>query len=146
MLTLAQETAGSLVQLAPARSDVPLYTIGDERANIGKFVLAALAQPEVVLPGRCLHVAIEETSMAGLLAAWTEVTGKKVVNVQTTLESYNALWPGWGRVEGLMLQLYDEFRYVPWLANGEKMVMPSDLGLKIENMTGVVEALRKTEA
>lgn len=83
--------------------------------------------------------------MAALLETWSEVTGKKVRYVQTTLQSYDALWPSWGEVEGLMLQFYDQFRYVPWLPDGEKMVMATDLGLNVGDMVGVAEALRQTE-
>ena len=105
-------------------------------------MLAALAHPDISLPGRCLHVAIEETSMAKLLKVWSEATGKKAIYVQTTVDSYDALWPGWGRVEGLMLQFYDEFRGVPWLPDGEKLVMATDLGLDTRNMVGVADALK----
>ena len=125
--------------MAPVPADVPLYTIGDAKENIGKFALAALAQPEVSLPGRCIHAAVEETSNAKLLAAWSEATGRKATYVQTTLESYDALWPGWGMVEGLMYQFYDECRGLPWMSTGEKMVMPADLGLDVKEMAGVRE-------
>jgi hypothetical protein len=130
------------VQLAPAPGDVPIYTIGDPRVNIGKFVLAALARPDISLPGRGLHVAIEETSNVELLEAWSEVTGKNATYVQTTVESYDALWPGWGMVEGRMFQFYDEFRGVPWMLEGEKMLMAIDLGLDVKEMSGVREALQ----
>jgi hypothetical protein len=82
--------------------------------------------------------------MAKLLQAWSEANGQKVVYVQTTVDSYDALWPGWGRVEGLMLQFYDEFRNVPWLPDGEKLVMATDLGLDVRKMVGVAAALKAT--
>lgn len=81
--------------------------------------------------------------MAKLLEAWSEVTGKPVVYAETTVKSYDALWPGWGEVEGVMLQFYDQFRGVPWLPNGEKMVMATDLGLDVGEMVGTVEALKR---
>ena len=141
-----QETASSYVQMAPAPSDVPLFTIGDPKANIGRFIIEALSHPEVSLPGRTVHVAIEETSNAKLLAAWSQATGKRAIYVQTTIESYDALWPGWGVVEGLMFQFYDEFRGKPWMPEGERMIMAADLGIKVEDMVGVQEALQGIEA
>lgn len=125
----------------PVGADTPLYTIGDPLANIGTFILQSLAHPEVTLPGRIVHVAIEETSNAKLLEAWSHITGKAATYVQTTAATYNALWPGWGLVEAEMFRFYDGFRGRPWASEGESMVMAEDLGIDVGEMVGVEEAL-----
>lgn len=80
--------------------------------------------------------------MMKLLEAWNEANGKRAVYVQTTIESYEALWPGWGQVEGEMLQFYDECRHAPWLVDGQKMVTAQDLGLAVSNLVGISDAVR----
>ena len=44
-----------------------------------------------------------------------------------------------------MLEFYDKFRNIPWLPNGERMVLATDLGLNVNDMKGTVEALRDVE-
>ena len=41
-----------------------------------------------------------------------------------------------------MLQFYDEFRNVPWLPDGERLVLATDLGVNVGNMVSVTAALK----
>lgn len=133
------------IQLAPASADVPIHTIRNPRTNLGRFVLAALEQPEKTLPGRYVLAAVEQTTTGKLLEDWSKVTGNKAVYVQTSVDDYDRIWPGWGRAEGLMFQYYDEFGEEAWSAEGGVIIKARDLGIPIETMDGVKDTLREMQ-
>lgn len=64
--------------------------------------------------------------------------------MQTTLESYEHLWPGWGFVEGVMLQFYSEFGETSWTTD-DVLLTASDLNIQEGELVGVKEAIRKMQ-
>ncbi|KAK6527502.1 hypothetical protein TWF694_004485 [Orbilia ellipsospora] len=122
------KSSKSYIQLSPAASDVPIKSIGSPSANIGKFAYAILNKPDISLPGKTVVAYTEETTTGKLLQDWAEVTGNKASYVQTNLEEFSAIWPGWGLEMGEMMKLWDEVREKSWEAP-DGAVTKEDLGL-----------------
>lgn len=108
-------------------------------------MLPILQQPEKTLPGKYVNGVVEETTLGKLAQDWSAVNGKEVVYLETSLEAYEKLWPGWGEVEGANLRYFDEFRGKAWgLLQGEgEIVTAEDLGLDVEAMESVRDSARK---
>lgn len=129
------------MQLGPVGADVPIASIGDPRTNIGPFVLGILQHPEKTLHGRFVLAATEEGSMTKFLAAWSEVTGKHAVFVKCSKAEYERLWPGWGTVEGDMLEFYDNFG--SQVAASEDVILTAgDLDVPVDRATTIVATIR----
>lgn len=79
--------------------------------------------------------------MNKLLAAWSAVTGEEALFVKCSKAEYNRLWPGWGDVEGEMLEFYDEFGGQVG-ASGDNLLTANDLGVPLDQATNVVDAMR----
>ena len=134
------KTSGAYVQLAPARADTPVYSIGDPSANIGVFVHAILTHPQKTLGGKFVWAYTDVTTMGQMLNDWSEVTGKKARYLQvTSLKEYNDVWPMWGHNVGSMLEAWNEAREKSW--SGEEVILTKgDLGLEGSKFVGVKEA------
>ena len=141
---MKKDSAGKYAQLIPAPPDVPVWSIGDPEHNIGQFVLAALKQPHKTLPGRYVLGAVKRTTFGKLLSDWSETTGQAASYVQTSLDSYERLWPGWGTVEGVMFQYYDEYREKAWTTN-DMLITASDLNIPDDELVSDKEAIRKMQ-
>lgn len=64
--------------------------------------------------------------------------------MQTTLEAYEQLWPGWGLVEGVMLQFYTEFRETSWTTD-DVLLTADDLDIQKGELVGVKEAIKNMQ-
>jgi NmrA-like family len=132
------KTSGQYVQLSTAAPDTPVSGIGDVTVNVGIFTSAILRQPELTLPGRFVKAAVEESTTGQILKDWSEVTGKPAVYVQTSLEAFNSVWPGWGQEMGVMMAAWDELRERSW--SGEDGILTKeDLGIAGEKFVGSKE-------
>lgn len=123
-------------------ASTPVNTIGDTRANVGKFVQAILQRREITLPGRYVSGVVETTTLGSLLESWSMVTGKEAVYIEVDMETYDALWPGWAAVEGANLQLFYQYGDKSWSTEGG-LIGAEELGLDVRKMDRVEDAVRK---
>ncbi|EXJ74675.1 uncharacterized protein A1O5_01368 [Cladophialophora psammophila CBS 110553] len=132
------KTANAYIQLSPARPDTPIKAIGDPHKNIGVFALAILKQPHLTLrpQGRFVLAHSEETTAGKLLSDWSEVTGKPSKYVQTSLEDFSAVWPGFGMEMGIMMAMWSEVRDRSW-SGEEGLLTREELGIKESDLTSV---------
>ncbi|KAH8647063.1 hypothetical protein BGZ60DRAFT_391372 [Tricladium varicosporioides] len=135
------ETSGKYVLIQPSGPETPVLSIGDQKKNVGPYVLAIASKPEVSLPGKFVLAAIEETTTGGLLKLWGEVNGKDTVFIQTDLETYDALFPAWGLEMGDMMDFWSEFKDKSWTREGADIITGNELGVKGEMVS--VEAAVK---
>lgn len=66
---------------------------GNVRKNVGIFVEAIIANPEVSLPGKVVQVAIGYMTYPELLATWSKATGKKATYIHCTRKNSKASIP-----------------------------------------------------
>jgi hypothetical protein len=83
---------GSHVFFSPVSAETHIYSAGDEKHNTGVFVSAILKKPEVSLPAKYAFLYTEQGSLQGCLQPFMEVTGKRTVFVQVSLEQYISIW------------------------------------------------------
>lgn len=100
-----------------------------------------LKQPKLTLPGRFVLASSEETTTGKLLQDWSEATGKQSKYVQTALDDFSAIWPGWGLEMGVMMKMWDELRENSWTGEGDLVTM-KELGLQGANFVTVKDAYR----
>lgn len=137
------KSSGAYVQLSPAKPTTPVKTIGGLE-NIGIFARSVLQQPAKTLPGKCVIAHVEDTTSGKMLQDWSEVTGKKAVYVQTSLEDYNNVWPVWGLEMGIMLKLWDEITDKSWTDEGG-VVTKDDLRIDTKNLAGFKGAMAEMD-
>lgn len=116
---------------------------GNVRKNVGIFVEAIIANPEVSLPGKVVQVAIGYMTYPELLATWSKATGKKATYIHCTREEFEGLYP----VTGLELALQYVFLENVGLATPSgvdpDIVEATDLGVQQHQLVGVEETLRE---
>ncbi|KAM5344017.1 hypothetical protein ACJ41O_012554 [Fusarium nematophilum] len=134
------KTSGSYVQLSPASPTTPIKTIGSPLANVGIFALAILKQPQKTLPGKFVVASVEETTTGAMLQDWAAVTGKRAVYVQTSLEDFSNVWPGWGMEMGSMMKMWDELKERSW-SGEDGLLTGDDLGLSAAKFVNFKGAL-----
>ena len=78
----------------------------------------------------------EDTTSGKLLEDWSEVTGKPSKYVQTSLEHFSAIWPGWGLEMGAMMAMWNELREKSW-SGEEGIVTKEELGIAGEKFATV---------
>ncbi|MCJ1398028.1 hypothetical protein MMC11_001225 [Xylographa trunciseda] len=87
---------GKYIWAQPSKSSALLPSSGDIGVNIGVFVAAILARPDVSLPGKYAWVQTEKKTFAQILAAWAAVTGHDAVYVDLPAADYVTLWGPYG--------------------------------------------------
>ncbi|OAP61500.1 hypothetical protein AYL99_03703 [Fonsecaea erecta] len=135
------KTANTYIQLSPATRDTPIKAIGDPHKNIGVFALSVLKQPALTLrpQGRFVLADSEDTTAGKLLSDWSAVTGKPSQYVQTPLEDFSAIWPGFGLEMGVMMAMWSELRDRSW-SGEESLLTRKELGIKQSDLTTVKDA------
>ena len=141
MLTDWQKSSGKHVQLQPSPPSVPIFTIGDAKANTGIFVRAILNQPKLTL-SKFVLAYVESLTIGQLLENWSAATGKPSVYVQTSLEDFDSVWPMWGHEMGIMMKFWEEAGEKSW--SGEEVLTKEDLGIK-EVLVGSKEAFSRID-
>lgn len=101
---------------------------GDVNVNVGVFVAAILAKPEISLPAKTAFVQSEGIPCKQALEIWSEVTGKPSVYVEVSPETYDALWPSWGGEMAKQLKWGETVKN--WGSLREGVLMGSDLGIE----------------
>lgn len=77
---------------------------GDVSVNIGIFVAAILARPNVSLPSKYALVMTEAVTCKYMIIAWAEATGKDTAYNQVSLQAFDSLWPKFGGEMAAQLQ------------------------------------------
>ncbi|KND89128.1 NmrA-like family domain-containing protein 1 [Tolypocladium ophioglossoides CBS 100239] len=138
------KSSGSYIQLSPGSPSTPILSIGSPLGNIGPFALAILRQPHKTLPGRFVLAHVEETTNGKMLQDWAEVTNKRAVFVQTSLDDFSNVWPIWGLEMGAMMEMWDELKERTW--SGEDGILTKDdLGVSTENLVGFKGAVAEMD-
>ncbi|KIX94169.1 uncharacterized protein Z520_10195 [Fonsecaea multimorphosa CBS 102226] len=137
------KTANTYIQLSPARPDTPIKAIGDPHKNIGIFALSILRQPNLTLrpQGRFVLAHSEDTTTGKLLSDWTAVTGNPSKYVQTSLEDFSNVWPGFGLEMGIMMAMWNELKDRSW-SGEEGLLTWEELGIKQSELASVKDAYR----
>ena len=88
--------SGKYMWPQPSKSSAMLPNAGDISVNIGVFVAAILAHPEISLPGKYAWVKTEKTTFQVIMDTWSKVTGKDALYVEIPAEQYVQLWGPYG--------------------------------------------------
>ncbi|KAI9774124.1 MAG: hypothetical protein M1840_005217 [Geoglossum simile] len=136
------KSAGKHVLLQPTPPSVPILTIGDTKSNTGIFVRAILNQPKLTL-SKFVLAYTESLTVGQLLENWSAATGKPSVFVQTSLEDFDRVWPGFGLEMGVMMKFWDEAGDQSW--SGEEIVRSEDLGIDNSALVGSKEAISRID-
>lgn len=123
-------------------STTPIPCAGDVENNVGHFVKAILAKPEVSLPAKYAFLYTSQGTFQDYLQGWINVTGRRTTFVTTTLENYEQIWGPHGLEVGLMLKACEGAS--SWQdAYGSGVVSAKDLGIAEGTLIGLQAALEK---
>jgi NmrA-like family len=131
--------SGKYIWVQPSPGSALLPISGDISTNVGTFVSAILAHPEVSLPSRYVTVKTETLSFEEILKVWSKVTGKEAEYVEITFEAFTRLWGPYGEEMGMQYKFGAEFG--DWDALQPDMVKMEELGIKRSELTGLEETL-----
>lgn len=124
-------------------SSTPIPCAGDVENNVGHFVKAILAKPEVSLPAKYAFLYTSQGTFQDYLQAWINVTGRRTTFVTTTLENYEQMWGPHGLEVGLMLKACEGVS-TSWAdAYGSDVVSAKDLSVSEGTLIGLQAALEK---
>ncbi|KAH8691818.1 NmrA-like family protein-like protein [Talaromyces proteolyticus] len=122
---------GDYMQLNCTGPDIPIATVGHAKNNIGLFVRAILENSDRTLRGNVVLGSTGVISLGELLKTWGKVNGKQTHYVQTSRETYDALWPNWGEEMALMFGYFELMGSQAWTgAEGGNVLKKDDLGVE----------------
>ncbi|KAK4541391.1 hypothetical protein LTR36_007992 [Oleoguttula mirabilis] len=131
---------GSHAYIQPCKPDTHMYVSGNVDHNIGSFVNAILRNPDVSLPAKYAFVYTDAIPFKDMLAAWSEVTGKRATFVQCSLAEYELLWGGYGKE--LALQFAALEAQPDWtVAHKPDVITAKELGIPDSDLIGLKAAL-----
>jgi hypothetical protein len=137
-------TAGKYVYLMPCTPETPVPTIGLTSKNVGLFVEAILAKPELTQPAKYVECITDTISNGKLMELIAELSGKQIEYVTMNREEYQKLWPyGVGFEVAQQMGVWEIAKENCWKQPGETSVTKEDL--KIEGLVGVREALNAVD-
>ncbi|KUI52594.1 NmrA-like family domain-containing protein 1 [Cytospora mali] len=135
------ESANAWLQIQIQDPDTPVLTIGDIRANAGKFFEAIIQQREKTTGGKVVLAEVEATTSGDMLQLWAKAKGVKAVYVKTDADAYRALWPGFSEEISVMMQAWELLKEKSWKgAHGEEILTKEDLG--ITGLVGLEESFK----
>ncbi|KAH7010344.1 hypothetical protein EDB80DRAFT_750715 [Ilyonectria destructans] len=129
------------VQIMPSRPDAKVLNSGDMSVNPGIWVRQILAKGASTF-GKYSNVALEKLTFQEMMDIWSEVTGKKGVYINCTIDQYAAVWGPAGYELGLQFK-YGEM-VDPWEEReGHLGVKELDLDVnEVVGFRGVMEKLK----
>ena len=132
--------------IQPSRVDAKLYSAGDVHVTPGIWVRSVLSQPQKAEGGRYCAVVPEILSWVECLRIWSEVTSKKAMYANCSLEEYADLWGVRGREIGLQWKWREEIENWNDLGKlaADQFVTVEQLGIKPDGigMKAAFEKLR----
>lgn len=133
-------TAGKYLYLMPCTPDTPVPTIGLTSKNVGLFVEAILAQPQLTQPAKYVECITELISNGKLMELIAELSGKQIEYVTMNWEEYQKLWPyGWGLEVAQQMGTWEIAKENCWKLPGQASITKEEL--KIEGLVGIRETL-----
>ena len=98
---------GAYLWALPASPHTVVPLGGDVSHNIGVFVTAILAHPELTQPAKYTIVASDTCTLTEALAIWSDVAGRPAAVATVTLDGFEALWGPLGREIGSQYSVHD---------------------------------------
>ncbi|KAK0216645.1 putative hscarg dehydrogenase [Armillaria nabsnona] len=127
-----KQESGKYAWVLPCTPSAAAPMMGLTDANVGVFVSAILAKPEITLPSKFVLGSVETLTMGKVLDLWGEVNGVETVFVQNDLEDYVASFPAgpvFGQELGLNMKFF-EFGMDGWAKRGEEILTKEGLGIE----------------
>lgn len=114
--------------------------------TVGVWVRQVLANPQKSI-GKYATVATEVLTFEQMLAAWSEVTGKPAVFVETSVEEYERIWGIPGREIAMQLKFGEQIDdwYEAYRGKGGVLTQ-EELGIKPEEVSGFKYALEQVKS
>ncbi|KAH8655221.1 hypothetical protein BX600DRAFT_482825 [Xylariales sp. PMI_506] len=132
---------GQYIQVIPTNPNAKILLSGDMTVNPGIWVRQALATGKPSF-GKYANVALEKWTFKEMLDVWGEITGKKGVVVECSIEAYTALWGAPGNELGLQFKFGELCD--PWVVTADH-ISPEDLGIdpnEVVGFRGTIEGLK----
>jgi NAD(P)-dependent dehydrogenase (short-subunit alcohol dehydrogenase family) len=132
---------GQYIQTLPTKPDAKVLLSGDMTVNPGIWVRQVLATGEKAY-GKYANVALEKWTFQQMIDVWSEITGKKGVLVETTIDAWTKLWGPAGNELGLQFKFGEMCD--PWEEN-EDFISPEELGIdrnEVVGFRGTIEGLK----
>lgn len=110
--------------------------------NPGIWVRQALATGAKAY-GKYANVALEKWTFEEMIHVWSEITGKKGVFVETTIDAWTKLWGPAGTELGLQFKFGEMCD--PWEENDEDFISAKELGIEekeVIGFKGTIEGLK----
>ncbi|KAK0457232.1 putative hscarg dehydrogenase [Desarmillaria tabescens] len=140
--SLAKNESGKYAWVLPCSPNAATPVVGLTTANVGVFVSAIMAKPDICLPSKYVLGSVEILTMGKTLELWGEVTGVETVFVQKDMDDYVSSFPAgpvFGKELGLNMK-FCEFGLSGWSKRGEKIVTKEDLGIKDAQLVNTKQA------
>ncbi|RDW61983.1 hypothetical protein BP6252_11416 [Coleophoma cylindrospora] len=132
---------GQYIQMVPTKADAKILLSGDMTVNPGIWVRQSIASAPHSF-GKYANVALEKWTFQQMVDVWSEITGKKCIFVECSMEVYKALWGLAGYELGLQFK-YGEL-CDPW-EEKENHITPEALGIdanEVVGFRGTIEGLK----
>ncbi|KAF2751405.1 NAD(P)-binding protein [Sporormia fimetaria CBS 119925] len=132
---------GQYIQTMPSKPDAKVLNSGDMTINPGIWVRQVLATGEKAF-GKYANVALEKMTFQEMMDVWSEVTGKKGVYMETTIDAWTKLWGPAGNELGLQFKFGEMCD--PWEETDE-FISPEELGIdknEVVGFRGTIEGLK----
>lgn len=127
--------------MVPTKPDARILLSGDMSVNPGIWVRQSIASAPHSF-GKYANVALEKWTFQEMVDVWSEITGKKCVFVECSIEAYSALWGPGGHELGLQFKFGELCD--PW-EEKEDHISAKDLAIDVEEVVGfrgTIEALK----
>lgn len=134
---------GVYVQFSTTGVDTPVSCIGDIVENYGKFIAAAVAQPEKTKGGSYVLASVEETTYGKLLETWSEIHNKTAQLVVITDKEYDDLFGVYGTELRTMNDFWAAVGDQAWVSGSEKVWTRQELNVK--GLSSVRDSLKKIQ-
>jgi hypothetical protein len=132
---------GQYIQTLPTKPDAKVLLSGDMTVNPGIWVRQVLATGSKAY-GKYANVALEKWTFQQMMDVWSEVTGKKGVLMETTIDAWTQLWGPAGNELGLQFKFGEMCD--PWEETDE-FITAKELGIdegEVVGFRGTIEGLK----
>ncbi|KAG7443495.1 NmrA-like family protein-like protein [Guyanagaster necrorhizus] len=138
--------SGKYAWVQPCAPSAATPIIGQTDADVGVFVSAILAKPEITLPSKYVLGSVETLTMGEILKLWGEVNGVETVFVQKDTEEYIASFFA-GPVIGKELVLNMKFVELVngWSKSGVKILTKEDLGIQDAELVSTKQSFERMD-
>ncbi|KAK0203267.1 putative hscarg dehydrogenase [Desarmillaria ectypa] len=140
--SLVKNESGKYSWVLPCSPSASTPMIGLTTTNVGVWIGAIVAKPEITLPSKYVLGSVETLMMSRILELWGEVTGVETVFVQKDMEDYVASFsagPVFGKEVALNMK-FCEFGLSGWSKSGVKVLTKEDLGIEDAQLVSTKQA------